>query len=105
MSRLSEKTIDELNDKVNFTKAFTAVYSLYEARSHLNDEVINDLERLVKKLDAITEGAVDEEDDELEGDIMTAQDHLEKIYEVLSSITECWPDPDEEYEEENDESE
>ena len=55
---------------------------------------------------------MDEEDDELfdmadelEGDIMTAQDHLEKIYEVLSSITECWPDPDEEYEEENDESE
>ncbi len=112
MSRLSEKTIDELNDKVNFTKAFTAVDSLYEARSHLNDEVINNLERLVKKLDAITEGAVDEEGDELfdmadelESDIMTAQEHLEKIYEVLSSITECWPDPDEEYEEENDESE
>ena len=112
MSRLSEKTIDELNDKVNFTKAFTAVDSLYEARSHLNDEVINDLERLVKKLDAITEGAVDEEGDELfilagelEIDIMRAQEHLEKIYDVLSSITDCWPDPDEEYEEENDESE
>ena len=106
MSRLSEKTIDELNNKVNFTKAFTAVDSLYEARSHLNDEVINDLDRLVKKLDAITERALDEEGDELfdvadelESDIMAAQEPLERIYEVLSSITECWPDPDEEYDE------
>ena len=42
--------------------------------------------------------------DEIEHDIMTAQEHLEKIYEVLSSITDCWPDPDEdeEYEEEED---
>ena len=105
MSRLSEKTIDELNDKVNFTKAFRVIDSLYEARSHLNDEVKNDLERLIKKLDAVTEGSADEEGeelffiaDELEGDIMAAQDHLERIYEVLSSITECWPDPDEEQE-------
>jgi DNA-binding transcriptional regulator GbsR (MarR family) len=112
MSRLSEKTIEELNDKVDFKKAFTAVDSLYEARSHLNDEVIDDLERLVKKLDAITGGAVDEEGDELfdmadelESDILAAQEHLENIYDVLSSITECWPNPDEEYEEENDESE
>lgn len=38
--------------------------------------------------------------DELEYDIITAQEHLEKIYDVLSSITDCWPDPDEEDEEE-----
>ncbi len=75
----------------------------------LNDEVADDLGRLVKKLDAITDGHVDEDGDELfdtadelEHDIMTAQEHLEKIYEVLSSITDCWPDPDEEYEEEDD---
>ena len=36
---------------------------------------------------------------------MTAQEHLEKIYEALSSIIECWPDPDKEFERENDESE
>ena len=40
--------------------------------------------------------------DELEHEIMTAQEHLEKVYEVLSSITDCWPDPDEEYEAEED---
>ena len=56
MSRLSEKTIDELNDKVNFTKASTAVDSLYEARSHLNDEVINDLKRLAKSYMPLQKG-------------------------------------------------
>ena len=108
MSRLSEKTIDELNDKVDFSKAYRAIDSLYEARSHLNDEVINDLKRLVKKLDAITEGAVDEEGDELfdmvdelQSDIMNAQEHLEKIYDVLESIIECYPDTDDEYDEED----
>ena len=40
--------------------------------------------------------------DEIEHDIMTAQERLEKIYEVLSSITDCWSDPDEEHEEEED---
>ena len=107
MPELSEKTIDKLNEKVNFSKAFATIDSLYAARSCLNDEVVDDLDRLLKKLDAITEGHVDEDGDELfdmadeiEHDIMTAQEHLEKIYEVLSSITDCWPDPDEEYEEE-----
>lgn len=73
--------------------------------------MVDDLDRLLKKLDAITEGHVGEDGDELfdmadeiEHDIMTAQEHLETIYEVLSSITECWPDPDEDedYEEEED---
>ena len=102
MSRLSEKTIDELNNKVDFNKAVTAVESLYEARSHLNDEVINDLELLIKKLDAATDGFDDEDGDdlfdmadELESDILRAQEHLENVSEVLAAITECWPDPDE----------
>ena len=66
----------------------------------------------LKKLDAITEGHVDEDGedgdelfdmaDELEHDIMTVQEYLEKIYEVLSFVTDCWPDPDEEYEIEDD---
>jgi hypothetical protein len=109
MPELSEKTIEKLNEKVNFSNAFAAVNSLYAARSCLNDEVVHDLGLLVKKLDAITEGHVDEDGDELfemadelEDDIMTAQEHLEKIYDVLSSITDCWPDPNEEYEEEDD---
>ena len=92
--------------KGNFSKAFATIDSLYAARSCLNDEVVDDLDRLLKKLDAITEGHVDQDGDELfdmaddlEHDIMTAQEHLEKIYEALSSITDCWSDPDEEYEE------
>ncbi|MBL0717329.1 MAG: hypothetical protein JJV89_04705 [Desulfosarcina sp.] len=109
MPELSEKTIDKLNEKINFSKAFVTIDSLYAAKSCLNDEVVDDLERLLKKFDAITEGHVDEDGnelfdmaDEIEHDIMTAQEHLEKIYEVLSSITDCWSDPDEEYEEEDD---
>ena len=109
MSRLSDKTIDELNDKVDFTKAFSAVDSLYEARSLLNNEAITDLKRLVTKLEAITEGAVDEEGDELfdmaeelQSDIMDAQEHLEKIYDVLESIFECYPDPDDDCDDEDD---
>ena len=60
MPELSEKTIDKLNEKVNFSKAFATIDSLYAARSCLNDEVVDDLDRLLKKLDAITEGHVDE---------------------------------------------
>ena len=49
MPRLSEKTIDELNDKVDFSKALTAVDSLYEARSYLNDEVMEVFRRRLFK--------------------------------------------------------
>lgn len=63
MPELSKKTIDKVNEKVNFFKASTTIDSLYAARSCLNDEVVDDLDRLLKKLDAITEGNVDEDGD------------------------------------------
>ena len=49
MSELSEKTIDKLNEKVNFSNASATIDSLYAARSCLNDEVVDDLVRLLKK--------------------------------------------------------
>lgn len=100
------KTIDEINDKVDFNQAFRMSDLLYVARSYLNNGVADDLERLANKLDEVSEGYDDEDDsifdlaDGLESEIMQAQERLEAIYDVLSSITDCWPDPDEEYEEE-----
>lgn len=110
MPRLSETTIDKLNDKINFIQAFRVVDLLYEARTYLNDEVMDDLGRLVKKLDDITEGYDDDDEDnsvfdlafELEDQIMEAQERLEAIYDVLSSVTDCCPDPDEDYKDDND---
>ena len=49
MPELSEKTIDKLNEKVNFSKASATIDSLYAARSCLNDEVVDDLDRLRTK--------------------------------------------------------
>ena len=46
------------------SKAFAVVNSLYVARSCLNAEVVHDLGFLAKKLEAITEGHVDEEGDD-----------------------------------------
>ena len=107
MAKLSEKTIDELNDKINFNEASNAVDHLREARACLNDELIRNLKNLIKKLDLVTDGYDGEADDELfdiaeeiESEIMEAQEHLEKITDVLGDIMECLPDPDDEFENE-----
>lgn len=105
MAKLSEKTINMLDDKVDFNKAARMYNLLLDARSHLTQEVAEELDRLSKMLEETYEGddgdSIFELADELESDIMDAQECLESIFDVLSSITECWPDPDEECEEED----
>ena len=64
MPKLSEKTIDEINDKVDFTQAFRMSDLLYDARSYLNNEVADDLERLANKLDEFSEDYDDDEDED-----------------------------------------
>ena len=89
MPKLSQKTIDEINDKIDFSQAFRMSDLLYDARSYLNNEVAEGLERLANKLDGVSEGDDDDEDsifdlaDELESEIMQAQEHLEAIYDVF----------------------
>lgn len=62
---------------------------------------------MANKLDEVAEGYHDDEGsifdlaDELESEIRQAQERLEAIYDILSSITDCWPDPDAEHAEED----
>ena len=102
--KLSEKTINMLDDKVDFHKAARMYNLLLNANSYLTQEVAGQLDRLAKMLEDVYEGddgdSLFELAEELESDIMNAQECLESIYDVLSSVTECWPDPDEDYEEE-----
>ncbi len=54
MTKLRQKTIDELEEKVNFHLADNVVDLLYETKSYLNDETIEELEKLVKLLNEVT---------------------------------------------------
>ena len=38
--------------------------------------------------------------DNIESSIMNAEDSLEKISAFVRNVVECWPDPDEEFEDE-----
>jgi len=102
MAKLSEKTIYELNNKINFNEAFRAVNYLREARAYLSDELIENMQILIKKLDSVTDWYNSETDDglfdladEIDSEIMEAQEHLEKIADVLEDIMGCWSDTDE----------
>jgi len=110
MAKLRQKTIDELEEKVNFNLAYNAVDLLYKTKSYLNDETIEELEKLVKLLDEVTtyENIENGDDifelaDNIESSIMDAEESLEKISEFVRNVVECWPDPDEEFDDEEDE--
>jgi hypothetical protein len=107
MTKLSEKTIEKLEEKINFTEAFSAVNYLHSARSNLNNETIDDVQKLVKMLNDVTDGYEIEDSeelfelaDEIESYLYEVQENLEKVVNIVSSVVECWPDPDEEFEDE-----
>jgi len=107
MAQLNQKTIDALEEKVNFNLADHSVNLLYGIQSHLNEETIENLEKLVTLLNEVTtyksiENGDDVFDlaDEIETNIMNAEDSLEKISEFVRQVLECWPDPDEYFEDE-----
>ena len=107
MAQLKQKTIDALEEKVNFNLADHSVNLLYGIQSHLNEETIESLEKLVTLLNEVTtyksiENGDDVFDlaDEIETNIMNAEDSLEKISEFVRQVLECWPDPDEDLEDE-----
>ncbi len=107
MAKLSDQAIDKINDQVDFSQLSRMSHLLLGARSFLTQEVAEKLDRLAKRFDEVSEGADDDEDDsvfdlaeELEDEILEAQEQLEAIYDVLSSITSCRPDEDEEWDEE-----
>ena len=109
MAKLHEETVDDLQDKIDFNEAFSVVDHFYEARSHLNDNVLEALEKLVKLLDQITEGHEIEDGDtifdladDIESEIFAAQESLEKIATLVSSVIDCWPDPDDFIEDDDD---
>jgi DNA-binding transcriptional regulator GbsR (MarR family) len=106
MPNLTEKTIDKLEAKVDFNQVYDLIRFLDAARGCLHDGVEDGLERIKDMLDAPEDADSDDLFDtanDIQSDIMTAQEHLEKIYEVLSDIESCWLDPDEEYKDDEDE--
>ena len=106
MAKLSEQAIDKINDQVDFSQLFRMSDLLLGARWFLTQEVVEKLDRLAKRFDEVSEGGDDDEDnsvfdlaEDLEYEIQEAQERLEAIYEALSSITDCRPDEDEEWDE------
>jgi len=101
MAKLPEETLDMIDDQVDFSQVFRMSDLIFEVRSLLSIEMAENLDQLAKKLEQITEGQGDDEEevifdlaDELMGDILAAQEHLEDICVVLSSISECNPELD-----------
>ena len=107
MAQLKQKTIDALEEKVNFNLADHTVNLLYGIKSHLNEETIENLEKLVSLLNEVTtyENIENGDDvfelaDDIESSLMNAEESLEKISEFVSQVVECWPDPDEDLDDE-----
>jgi len=107
MAQLKQKTIDALEEKVNFNLADHSVNLLYGIQSHINEETIGDLEKLVSLLNEVTtyENIENGDDifelaDDIESNLTNAENSLEKISEFVRQVLECWPDPDEDFEDE-----
>ncbi len=99
MAKLSEETLDMIDDQVDFSKVFRMSDLIFEVRSLLSVDLAENPAQLASKLERIIEGQGDDEEDvifdladELMGDILAAQEHLEDICVVLSSIGECNPE-------------